>query len=132
MSDQQEEAFANLPALDCRTPRVSQGGGVAPSWSPDGRTVYYWRSESQGVYTLMAAPIQRQPTPVVLSRDSLFTRRVFVPSAFAVAYDLHPEGDRLIVAQNVGSTALGGDASEPERLIMVLNFFEQLRQVVPD
>ena len=72
-----EVYIRSFPNLGERTP-ASQGGGVAPSWSPDGNTVYYWRNESLGRYTFMAARIQRQPTPVVLSRDSLFAREVVV------------------------------------------------------
>ena len=119
-----------------RTP-VSQGGGVAPSWSPDGNTVYYWRRESPGVFTFMAtfmgARLQRQPTPVVLSRDSLFTREMVVSGVGnVVAYDLNAEGDRLIVAQSAMGTTAAESAAEPDRLILVQNFFEELRQVVPD
>ncbi len=128
-----EVYIRSFPDPGERTP-VSQGGGVAPSWSPDGNTVYYWRIESPVVLTLMAARIQRQPTPVVLSRDSLFTREVVATNGGSVvAYDLHPDGDRLIVARNA-PTAPGadGDASPPDRLILVNNFFEELRQVVPD
>ena len=49
-----------------------------------------------------------------------------------VAYDLHPEGDRLTVAQDAIGTNTAEGAAEPERLILVQNFFEELRQVVPD
>ncbi len=115
-----------------RTP-VSQGGGVAPSWSPDGNTVYYWRPESPGGWTFMAARIQREPTPVVLSRDSLFAREIVQSfGGNVVAYDLHPDGDRLILAQNAIGTVSEDEDSQPERLILVQNFFEELRQVVPD
>ena len=51
---------------------VSEDGGFIPFWSPDGNTLYYTRPESGGG-TFMAARIQRDPVPVVLSRDSLFT-----------------------------------------------------------
>ena len=104
---------------------VSQGGGESPFWSPDDNTVYYWGIG--GVTpTFMAARIQRNPTPVVLSRDSLFTG-----DDVRLQSDLHPEGDRLVVVRNVGSTADSeGAAPEPERLIMVTNFFELLRQQI--
>ena len=128
-----EVYIRSFPNPGERTP-VSQGGGVAPSWSPDGSTVYYWRPESLVVLTFMAARIQRQPTPVVLSTDSLFTREVVTTrGGNVVAYDLHPDGDRLVVAQNVTrATASEDDDVQPERLILVQNFFEELRQVVPD
>ena len=47
----------------------------------------------------MAAGIQRNPTPVVLSRDSLFTGNYL-----RLASDLHPDGDRIVVVQNVSAT----------------------------
>ena len=80
----------------------------------------------------MAARLQRDPVPVVLSRDSLFTR-VGVGAEPFPGSALHPDGDRFIFARNV-TTAAGaeGDASEPARLILVQNFFEELRQVAPD
>ena len=127
-----EVYIRSFPDPGERTP-VSQGGGVAPSWSPDGNTVYHWRIESLGRYTSMAARIQRQPTPVVLSRDSLFTREMVVRSGGnVVAYDLHPDGDRLIVGRSATATNAAEIAAEPDRLILVQNFFEELRQVVPD
>ena len=68
--------------------------------------------------------IQRDPTPVVLSRDSLF------PGDYLEGFsDLHPDGDRLVVPQTVtGATEPGGDATPAQRLIMVTNWFEELRQ----
>ncbi len=106
---------------------------MTPSWSPDGNTVYYWRNESPFVLTFMAARIQRQPTPVVLSRDSLFTREMVVSGGGnVVAYDLNAEGDRLIVAQTATGANAGESVNEPDRLILVQNFFEELRQVVPE
>ena len=50
---------------------VSQGGGAVPFWSPDGNTLYYATGPGQ---PFMAARLQRDPVPVVLSRDSLFAR----------------------------------------------------------
>ena len=106
---------------------VSEGGGDVPFWSPDGNTLYY-TSTGPGEGTFMAARIQRDPVPGVVSTDSLFTMTsIFEPSSGS---DLHPDGDRWIVAQTVGTGPEGG-VSEPERLIMVTNFFEELRQLAP-
>ena len=105
---------------------VSQGGGNVPFSSPDGNTLYYVRGEG-GERTWMAARVQRNPVPVVLSRDSLFTGLYDIPFPGS---GLHPDGDRWIVAQSVDAADVG--AAEPERLIVVTNFFEELRQVVPN
>ena len=114
---------------------VSRGGGSLPFWAPDGNTLFY---SVEVIYSrglarpFMAVRLQRNPVPVVLATDTLFsieTRGPFPGSA------LHPDGDRFILAANaaaVGETAPEGEASRPARLILVQNFFEELRQRVPN
>ena len=93
---------------------VSEGGASIPYWSPDGNTLYYFTGPGQ---PLMAARLQRDPVPVVVSRDTLVAavsaNRPFQGSG------LHPDGDRFILAQIVGDAEVV--ASEPDRLILVLN-----------
>ena len=105
-----------------RTP-VSEGGGAFPVWSPDGNTVYYWARFTRGDVTFIAARLQREPTPMVLSRDPLFTGDYFSPAS-----DLHPAGNQVIAGRTNLATAPDGVASEPERFIIVTNWFEELRQ----
>ena len=103
-------------------PGEPEGGGELPFWSPDGNTVYYWRTGGPDE-VFMAARLRRDPTPAVLRTDSLFTGRYQEADA-----DLHPDGDRLVipVLQAVGATALEGTAAEPERFLVVTNWFEEL------
>ena len=76
----------------------------------------------------MAARIQREPTPVVVSRETLFTGSYFRPG-----WDLHPDGDRLMIPQElVDATHLEGAAQEPERFLVVSNWFEELKRLVPN
>ena len=108
---------------------VSEGGGEMPFWSPDGNTLYYARVEVGGV-TLKAARMERNPVPVVLSTSSLFTvASASLPTAGSA---LHPDGDRFIFAQNVGTSGAEDGAPEPPRLILVQNFFEELKARVPN
>ena len=54
---------------------------------------------------------------------SLFSAEPFPGSA------LHPDGDRFMFARNAtAATAPEGDDSQPDRLILVQNFFEELRR----
>ena len=62
---------------------------------------------------------------MVLSRDSLFTGDYFRPAS-----DLHPAGNQVIAGLLRLATAPDGAASEPERFIMVTNWFEELRVFV--
>jgi len=127
-SGQYEIYVRSFPTPGAQT-RVSQRGGDVPFWSPDGSTLYYWRNDGAGEGTFMAARIQRNPVPVVLSTDSLFTGPYNQPFSGS---GLHPDGDRWIVARNVGTAGVDEGATAPERLIMVTNFFEELRQRVPN
>ena len=96
-SGQDEIYIRSFPDPSERTV-VSQGGGGIPFWSPDGNTLYYAFAFGQPI---VAARLQREPVPVVLSRDtlslSLFEVEPFSGSA------LHPDGDRLILARDVAS-----------------------------
>ncbi len=65
--------------------------------------------------------------PVVLSRDSLFTIRGLGAAPFPGS-GLHPDGDRFILALDVGTAE--EDASEPDRIIVVQNWFEELKRLV--
>ena len=113
----------SFPVPGERTP-VSEGGGDFPGWSPDGNTVYYWAlRRGGGGSTFLAARIQREPTPMVLSRDTLFTGDYYRPAS-----DLHPAGNQVIVGRVNLAIEPDGVASEPERFILVTNWFEELRQ----
>ena len=106
---------------------LSQGGGDYPFWSPGGNTVYYWTTAAIGGEKETSWwPPAWNPTPVVLSRDSLFSGNYFRPGS-----DLHPDGDRLVVPQAV-SVAQDPVATSSERFIVVTNFFEELRQRMPN
>ena len=104
--------------------KVSESGGTTPFWSPDGNTLYYATGQSS---PFMAARLQRDPVPVVLSTDVLFDPGLHSqpPSGSA----LHPDGDRFILAQPVSAGDVEAGA-EPARLILVTNWFEELRQRV--
>jgi serine/threonine-protein kinase len=98
--------------------RVSSGGGVWPKWSPDGRTLYFWRRTS-GVDTLFAVEVIRD-------------QGVRVGTAKAVraletgqGWDLHPDGDRFVVlVPNAGAS----ESSAVSRYLVVMNWFEELRE----
>ena len=104
--------------------KVSENGGDDPFWSPDGNTLYYSLGDGVGG-RFKAARIQRNPVPVVLSTDSLFWALVGEPTPGS---GLHPDGDRFILAQDASNVG----ASVPDRLILVQNFFEELKARVPN
>ena len=104
---------------------VSRGGGRSPSWSPDGNMIYYWTAgPDTPPARLIAARIERGPPFVVISRDTTMIRGTYRLDE----WDLHPDGDRVVILQDVN--ALGGvtAADGAPRFIVVTNWFEELRQ----
>lgn len=98
---------------------VSEGPGQYPRWSPDGGTLYYWLEQGTPFPdTLVAARIGREPA-AVLSREVVLTGKFSVED-----WDLHPDGDRIIIARDGGNVE-----EEPEelRFLVVVNWFEELR-----
>ena len=104
---------------------VSQGGGELPFWSPDGNTVYYWAPRrSREEVDLVAARIERGPPFVVTSRETVLTGGYLNGSA-----DLNPDGDRLIATLGAQTArTASGEAAEPERFLVVVNWFEELKE----
>ena len=127
-SGQIEVYVRSFPDPGERT-KVSENGGAKPFWSPDGNTLYYLRGDGVD-RTIWAARMQRNPVPVVVSRDSLFTASEIV--GFRQGSGLHPDGDRFIFAQSVGTAAAEGGAPVRRPLILVNNFFEELKARVPN
>jgi hypothetical protein len=101
---------------------VSSGGGQYPRWAPDGSTVYYWTQEGATIDTLMAARVRREPSFSVLSREP-----VLVGSFEVEDWDLHPDGDRILVVQRV-SPDEDEASSDAERFFVVVNWFQELKE----
>lgn len=106
---------------------VSRDGGAVAFWAPDGSTLYYGRSVGRQFF---AAKVRRDPVPSVLSTDALFAEPGLgvVPAPGAA---LHPAGDRFIFAVYAGVGGADDRTSEPGRLILVQNFFEELNRQAP-
>ena len=100
---------------------VSQGGGQFPRWSADGKTLYYWQRVDATVDTLFAASVETEPTFTVRSREVALVGEFVSPEA----WDLHPDGDRIIVLLPAEEAAEG-------QLILVQNFVEELKERVPN
>jgi len=118
-----EVLISSFPVAGERT-RVSDGGGRLVGWSRDGTTLYYSTGNLPNV-TMVAARLRRDPTPTVVSTETLFTVQGVAerPSIRA----LHPDGDRFILAV-YDQSSMENLAATPERVIHVQNWFTELRE----
>jgi serine/threonine-protein kinase len=93
--------------------RVSNKGGHSPTWSPDGKTLYYLEGLS-----MVAVAIETEPAIRVLSREVLFEDE-FVQYRWSRQYDITPDGERFIMIKN------------PPRgnVEVITNWFQELRDL---
>jgi len=106
--------------------QVSNGGGVAPLWSRDGRELFYLNREND----MMAVPIITSPSfrigePHVLFRldEELLTG---IEVDYYTPWDVTQDG-RFLMAQVVGDAA-GGSIST---VMVVENWLEELKAGAP-
>jgi Tol biopolymer transport system component len=102
--------------------RVTTRGGTAPRWSPDGETIYFLGG-STAADTIYAARVRLEPSFLVRETDAVYTARN------VTGFDVHPDGTHLIAEvrhQVIDSTGDASDASS--KVVVVLNWFEELRQ----
>ncbi len=98
--------------------RISTDGGDEPVWDPSGKALYYRVGDKMMVVTVETVPEFIASTP-----KELFPGR-FVSCRFSANYDISPDGDRFIMIKP-------DEESEPTQINVVLNWFEELKRLVP-
>ncbi len=103
---------------------VSRGSARAPRWSPDGRSVYFWRSGTP-LDTLFRARVDRSPAVVVQEPEMV----VALNADGIQNWDLHPDGRRFVVAVSA-TEAVAASAGTPDaRYLILQNWFGELRRL---
>ena len=93
--------------------QVSAGGGVEPTWSPDGREIFY-----RGSTHMIAAGITERPELAVQRRDTLFAD-VYLRNSSHSMYDVFPSGREFLMLL---------EESSRSKLYVVVNWTEELRR----
>ncbi len=95
---------------------VSTGGGTAPTWSRRGGELFYCNE----VGNMVAVAVKTTPDFTRGRMTVLFPAAGFVASGPRREYDVSADGQRFLMIRPLG-------AREPEQLIVVENWFEELR-----
>jgi serine/threonine-protein kinase len=109
--------------------QVSSSGGNSPLWSPDGRELYYRSGDAT-----MAVEVETEPTFKYGNPKTLFKGTyLFGTSGRTVAtqWDIHPNGKKFLMVKPASSTGAASAAALPRKIIIVLNWFEELKKRVP-
>ena len=100
---------------------MSADGGTRPLWSPDGRELFYL---DEG--RLFVVPVMTEPTFAPGSPEMLFGGIYY--GTGGCSYDISPDGERFFIVKE--ATATNQTTTAPQ-VILVQNWFEELRRLVP-
>jgi serine/threonine-protein kinase len=95
--------------------QVSTDGGTQPLWAHSGREIFYRAADG----ALIAADVRAGATFEVGARRRLFSTTMFDGDADYTTYDVTPDDRRFLFIRQAGGT---------RELVVVLNWFEELRQ----
>jgi Tol biopolymer transport system component len=116
-----------FPGLGNRRAISTDPGGWAPAWSSAGDEIYYRRL---GDGAMMAVSIQTSPRLEIGAPEVLFESQGYTPlitpqagGAAGRDWDVAPDGRFLMIKANA--------ATEASEIIVVQNWFEELKRLVP-
>ncbi len=108
--------------------QVSVSGGAEPLWGPEGREIYY----RDPANLLMSVPIQTEPTFLAGRPEPLFElpRWDYGPVR-RPSYDVSRDGQRFLTMKNPEGRASDYYTDQETTLVVVNNWFEELRRLAP-
>ena len=122
-----------FPNVDDGKWRVSQGSGIAPAWSADGRELFYWRL-GPAAGAMMAVTYAGDPTFTPSRPELLFEApgRMTPFGRLVRQWDVAPDGQRfLMVKEAREDPSRDGPRRGPTELVYVGNWFAELNERVP-
>ena len=102
---------------------VSSGGGHEPLWARDRSQLFYQKGEA-----MMAAKVLRTEPTFLAGEPRSSSERASSPGISRHGtYDVAPDGRFLMIQQGDA----GAELPRPDKIIFVLNWFEELKRLVP-
>ena len=126
MLDLSTQSYFLEPVLDDGKWQVSPAGGDEPVWSPDGRELFYREGTSTN---LMAVPVGTEPSFTYETSQNLFSVSGCSFPGGGRKYDIAPNGQRFVFLK--GGGAQTGEDAGPPQVIVVQNWHEELKRLVP-
>jgi len=115
-----------FPNVDDGKWQISTDGGQEPLlWGPESRELFYGHPSGDRIMVVAveADPAFSAENPRVLLTVDYVDRATTFPS-----FDISPDGERFLVVKEIGRIE---EVSGPTELIVVENWFEELRRLAP-
>ena len=123
-SGRNEIYVQSYPAPGARFP-VSRDGGTSPSWSRDGRELFYEMVGADGQVAMMTVPVTTAQGFSMGAPRKLFEGR-FKWSAGSRSYDVTADGRRFVMVQWQELTP-----RPVSQIVIVENWIEELKRIAP-
>jgi serine/threonine-protein kinase len=107
-----------FPNVDDGRWQVSTAGGSEPVWAHSGRELFYKNAADE----LMSSEVRTSPTFMVGQHRILFSATDYDSYAYHPQYDVTADDQRFVMLKDV--------TAESHELVLVLNWFEELKQRV--
>ena len=107
-----------------RRQKISRFGGWDPIWSPTAHEVYYQSTDGDSI---LSVPIRTDPVLEIGEETVILERLRLPPVGWAFQprqFDIAPDGSRFLMVLEPGR-------AENLRLLVVRNWFEELKRLVP-
>ena len=101
--------------------QVSAGGGTRPSWTRDGKTLFFENLDEQ----IMTVPYTASGESFVAGKPRLWSDRRLVAPTGDPNFDISADGKTVVALVR---SNLPGDAPETVKATFLLNFFDELRR----
>ena len=110
-----------FPNVDAGREQVSQGGGNWPTWAHKTNELFYRAAEGMMVAAFETEPdFRSRPSELLFEEEGIYTN-------LQRSYDIAPDGRFLVVKQ----ANLAGDDPSTGQIILIQNWFEELKARVP-
>jgi WD40-like Beta Propeller Repeat len=101
--------------------QISTEGGIVPVWARSGRELFYL----DGSNTLMAVPVGTSGPKFSFGRPAKVFDTKYSGNFYS--YDVTPDGLRFLMMKD----SHAGDRTRPPSMVVVLNWTEELKRLVP-
>ena len=116
-----------FPNVDAGRQQVSTNGGTQPLWARNGQELFY---ESMG--TLMRVPVKTGATFERGTPEKVFDASPYLVRPLGAGpgrmYDVSADGQRFLM---IKETSVADERPPSARIILVQNWFEELKRLVP-
>jgi serine/threonine protein kinase/Tol biopolymer transport system component len=104
--------------------QISDNGGNYPTWSPNGKELFYRTSDQK----IMVTTYMAQADSFRADKPRSWSEGQFTDRGSGVRnFDLHPDGQRFAILKNPE----GRSESKLDKVVLIQNFFDEVRRLAP-